>query len=104
MSLALNSSSATFPRSATGEGGRAKARWLQSKDKTLHLIVGNYATHKHAAVQAWLAKHPGFNMHFAPTSASWLNVVERFFRDLTTERLRRRGGHGRWASSFARSI
>jgi transposase len=59
------------------------------KYKTLHLIADNYATHKHAAVQAWLAKHPRFNMHFTPTSASWLNMVERFFRDLTTERLRR---------------
>ncbi|UIF88176.1 IS630 family transposase (plasmid) [Cupriavidus necator] len=59
------------------------------KDKTLHLIADNYATHKHPAVQDWLAKHPRFNMHFTPTSASWLNMVERFFRDITTERLRR---------------
>jgi len=59
------------------------------KDKTLHLIADNYATHKHPVVQAWLAKHPRFNMHFTPTSASWLNMVERFFRDITTERLRR---------------
>ena len=59
------------------------------KGKTLHLIADNYATHKHPAVQEWLAKHPRFNMHFTPTSASWLNMVERFFRDLTTERLRR---------------
>ena len=59
------------------------------KDKTLHLIADNYATHKHPAVQAWLIKHPRFNMHFTPTSASWLNMVERFFRDITTERLRR---------------
>ena len=59
------------------------------KDKTLHLIADNYATHKHPAVQAWLAEHPRFNMHFTPTSAAWLNMVERFFRDLTTERLRR---------------
>lgn len=59
------------------------------KDKTLHLIADNYATHKHPAVQEWLSKHPRFNMHFTPTSASWLNMVERFFRDLTTERLRR---------------
>ena len=59
------------------------------KDKTLHLIADNYATHKHPLVQDWLAKHPRFNMHFTPTSASWLNMVERFFRDLTTERLRR---------------
>lgn len=59
------------------------------KDKTLHLIADNYATHKHPVVQDWLAKHPRFNMHFTPTSASWLNMVERFFRDITTERLRR---------------
>ncbi|MFU2489152.1 IS630 family transposase [Thauera sp. WH-1] len=59
------------------------------KDKALHLIADNYATHKHPTVQEWLAKHPRFNMHFTPTSASWLNMVERFFRDITTERLRR---------------
>lgn len=59
------------------------------KEKTLHLIVDNYATHKHANVQKWLLKHPRFHLHFTPTSASWLNMVERFFRDLTTERLRR---------------
>jgi transposase len=59
------------------------------KDKTLHLIADNYATHKHPTVQEWLAKHPRFVMHFTPTSASWLNMVERFFRDITTERLRR---------------
>lgn len=49
----------------------------------IHLIADNYATHKHAAVTAWLAKHPRFHMHFIPTSSSWLNLVERFFRDLT---------------------
>ena len=59
------------------------------KDKTLHLIADNYATHKHPNVQKWLKKHPRFHMHFTPTSASWLNMVERFFRDITTERLRR---------------
>jgi transposase len=58
-------------------------------EKALHLIVDNYATHKHPAVQKWLVKHPRFHMHFTPTSASWLNMVERFFRDITTERLRR---------------
>lgn len=62
---------------------------ITPKDKTLHLIADNYATHKHPVVQEWLAKHPRFHMHFTPTSASWLNMVERFFRDLTTERLRR---------------
>ncbi len=59
------------------------------KDKTLHLIADNYATHKHPVVQKWLAKHPRFVMHFTPTSASWLNMVERFFRDITVKRLRR---------------
>lgn len=59
------------------------------KEKTLHLIADNYATHKHPAVAAWLRKHPRFHMHFTPTSASWLNMVERFFRDLDTSRLRR---------------
>jgi transposase len=59
------------------------------KDKTLHLVADNYATHKHDAVQKWLAKHPRIHMHFTPTSASWLNMVERFFRDITTQRLRR---------------
>lgn len=59
------------------------------KDKELHLICDNYATHKHPHVQAWLAQHPRFHMHFTPTSASWLNMVERFFRDLSTQRLER---------------
>jgi transposase len=59
------------------------------KDKVLHLICDNYATHKHPKVIEWLDKHPRFNVHFTPTSASWLNMVERFFRDITTERLRR---------------
>jgi transposase len=59
------------------------------KEKMLHLIADNYATHKHPSVQTWLDKHPRFVMHFTPTSASWLNMVERFFRDITTERLRR---------------
>ena len=59
------------------------------KGKTLHLIADNYATHKHPNVQEWLEKHPRFNMHFTPTSASWLNMVERFFRDISENRLRR---------------
>jgi len=58
-------------------------------DRTVHLIADNYATHKHPKVKRWMAKHPRFQIHFTPTSASWLNMVERFFRDLTTKRLRR---------------
>jgi transposase len=59
------------------------------KDKDIHLIADNYATHKHPKVQAWLKRHPRFTVHFTPTSASWLNMVERFFRDITENRLRR---------------
>ena len=62
---------------------------LTPPDKQLHLIADNYATHKHPKVQKWLARHPRFHMHFTPTSSSWLNMVERFFRDLTEQRLRR---------------
>ncbi len=58
-------------------------------DLDLHLILDNYATHKHPKVKAWLKRHPRFHLHFTPTSASWLNMVERFFRELTTKRLRR---------------
>ncbi|MBC7783215.1 MAG: IS630 family transposase [Burkholderiales bacterium] len=58
-------------------------------DKPLHLIVDNYATHKHPKVIRWLQRHPRFHIHFTPTSASWLNMVERFFRDLTGKRLKR---------------
>ena len=50
---------------------------------TIHVIADNYATHKHREVRAWLARHPRFEMHFTPTSGSWLNLVERFFADLT---------------------
>ena len=59
------------------------------KGLDLHLIADNYATHKQPKVKAWLAKHPRFTLHFTPTSSSWLNLVERWFRDLTEDRLRR---------------
>ncbi len=59
------------------------------KHLTLHLIADNYATHNHPEVKKWLARHPRFVMHFTPTSASWLNMVERFFRDITDKRIRR---------------
>jgi len=58
-------------------------------DKQIHLIADNYSTHKHPKVKAWLARHRRFTVHFTPTSASWLNMVERFFRDLTDKRIRR---------------
>jgi transposase len=58
-------------------------------DRPLHLIVDNYATHKHPAVRRWVQRHPRIHVHFIPTSSSWLNLIERWFRDLTTRRLRR---------------
>lgn len=59
------------------------------KDKQIHIICDNYATHKHAKVVAWLSRHKRFHVHFTPTSNSWLNMVERFFRDLTEQGVRR---------------
>jgi transposase len=55
----------------------------------LHLILDNYATHKTPAVKAWLVAHPRFHLHFTPTGASWLNLVERFFAEITVKLIRR---------------
>jgi transposase len=55
----------------------------------LHLIVDNYATHKHPRVNAWLAKHPRVQLHFTPTSSCWLNLVERSFAEITGKRTHR---------------
>jgi transposase len=55
----------------------------------LHLIVDNYSTHKHPRVKSWLNRHPRFHLHFIPTSSSWLNLVERWFREITDKRIRR---------------
>jgi transposase len=55
----------------------------------IHLILDNYATHNHPNVKAWLAKHPRFELHFTPTSSSWLNMVEIFFSQLTDKAIRR---------------
>jgi transposase len=59
----------------------------------LHLIVDNYNTHKHPKVKAWLKRHPRFHVHFIPTSSSWLNLVERWFREITDKRIRRGAFH-----------
>jgi transposase len=70
-------------------------RFLRTLDRetpsevALHLIVDNYGTHKHARVKAWLAKHRRFHLHFTPTSATWLNLVERWLRELSQKRIRR---------------
>jgi transposase len=80
-----------LPRHRNGEF----LTFLKLIDRTIatglqvHLIVDNYGTHKHPNVKAWLAKHPRFHLHFVPTSSSWLNMVERWFREITTKRLRR---------------
>ncbi len=58
------------------------------KDLEIHMIADNYGTHKHANVRAWMQRHPRFHMHFTPTSSSWLNLVERFFADLTRDVVR----------------
>ena len=58
-------------------------------DVTLHLVMDNYGTHKHPKVQAWLQRHPRFVPHFVPTSSSWLNLVERWFGELTAKAVRR---------------
>ncbi len=59
------------------------------KTLNLHLVVDNYGTHKHPKVAQWLSKHTRFVLHFTPTSSSWLNLIERWFRDLTQKRIRR---------------
>ena len=69
--------------------------FLRTIDRTvpkglqIHLILDNYATHKHPNVKAWLAKHPRFHLHFTPTSSSWVNMVEGFFAQLTNKAIRR---------------
>lgn len=59
----------------------------------VHLILDNYSTHKHPNVQTWLGRHPRFHLHFTPTSSSWLNLIERWFRELTDKALRRGAFH-----------
>jgi transposase len=59
------------------------------KGLAVHMILDNYATHKHPDVVAWLEKHPRFHLHFTPTASSWLNLVERWFRELTDKAIRR---------------
>jgi transposase len=57
--------------------------------RSLHLVIDNYGTHSHPAVKAWLTRHPRFVVHFVPTSCSWLNLIERWLRELTSKRIRR---------------
>ena len=78
-------------RSSSGSSKGSTRRLPPHLD--LHLIVDNYGTHKHPRVKSWLRRHPRFHLHFIPTSSSWLNMVERWFRDLTDKRIRRRSFH-----------
>jgi transposase len=77
------------------EGAKEFLRFLRRidrdvpKPRDVHLVLDNYATHKTPEVKAWLEKHPRFKLHFTPTSASWLNLVERFFAEITSKRIRR---------------
>jgi transposase len=64
------------------------------KNLDLHLVLDNYATHKTPAIRDWLIRHPRFNLHFTPTSSSWLNLVERWFAELTSRKLRRSAHRG----------
>jgi len=70
-------------------------KFLKQIDRTvpkhlgIHAICDNYRTHKTKEVQAWLAKHPRFKLHFIPTSSSWLNLVERLFAEITRQKIRR---------------
>ena len=76
-------------------GAKEFLKFLRQIDKAVparrhvHLVLDNYATHKTPEVKAWLDKHPRFKLHFTPTSASWLNLVERFFAEITLRRIRR---------------
>jgi len=70
-------------------------KFLQTIDRStprrqdLHLILDNYGTHTHPIIKAWLFTHPRFHLHFTPTSSSWLNMIERWFGELTRKRIRR---------------
>ncbi len=68
----------------------------------VHIIMDNYATHKHPAVKAWFARRPRYHVHFTPTSSSWLNAVERFFAEITAKRIRR--GSFRSVAKLAKAI
>jgi transposase len=80
-----------LPRHRNGEFLKFLRRIDREVPKALqiHLILDDYATHKHPNVTAWLAKHPRFHLHFTPTSSSWLNLVERWFREITEKAIRR---------------
>ena len=81
-----------MPAALPGQGVPALLRRIVravKKPRNVHLVLDNQATHKTPEVKAWLEKHSRFKLHFTPTSASWLNLVERFFAEITSKRIRR---------------
>ena len=82
--------SRTEPRHTHGEWLRFLKQLERETpaNQELHLIVDNYATHKHAKVKQWMQRHPRFTLHFTPTGSSWMNLVERFFADITQDCVR----------------
>ena len=73
-----------------------------SKRREVHLIVDNYGTHKHPTVQAWFSDHPRFHVHYTPTGSSWINLIERWFAEITRKRIRR--GTFRSVAELVRAI
>ena len=83
--------SPTPPRAIAIRSGSPSCRKTDKEvapELELHIICDNYSTHKHAKVTAWLKRHPRFHLHFIPTSSSWLNLVERFFGEITAKVIR----------------
>jgi transposase len=92
MNIADGSIISTFMRTHTHQDWIRFLKLIHAqtpRDKDVHLILDNYSAHKTPEVMAWLARHKRFHLHFIPTSSSWLNQVERFFRDLTDKCVRR---------------
>jgi transposase len=81
--MGIGSWSATDGRESGG------SRSGPARSRSSHVILDNYSTHKTPAIRRWLAAHPGFVLHFTPTGASWINLVERFFGELTARKLQR---------------
>src|SRR4029453_219365 len=79
----------SFPRGEWPQHSALRSCAAVAEDLDIHLVVDNYATHKTALIQRWLAKRPRYHLHFTPKGASWINLVERWFALLTEKQLRR---------------
>jgi transposase len=91
----ISSTARSSGDACSGPGTKKFIRFLNTvardvpADKTIHVVLDNYATHKHPKVRGWLARHPRVTFHFTPTSCSWANAVEGWFARLTRQRLKR---------------